>query len=300
MKYNWSIIGHEKQLKQIEADVSSGNLAHAYLLAGPNSVGKHTVSRKLAGILQCENNFCHKCKTCIQIQQGNHIDTVELRDNKESIKLGDVKKLVERAMMTGQSRYKIFLIQSVERMTVEATNSFLKILEEPPAGTVFILTTNNIRGLLPTLVSRVRVIKFSSVSATYLADKLKELYPDRSDATIRQASLLSLGKTGKAIHLMENPDSLANYLKVYNDVQNFLRIKNRVDRFSYVEDIAADQRQVDVFLNILTHVLRSKVLEGDGNTEKHVKTLSKIEEAGMFLKKNINVRLVLENLMLSL
>ena len=58
MKYNWSIIGHEKQLERIEKDISSGNLAHAYLLLGPNSVGKSTVARKMAGILQCENDFC--------------------------------------------------------------------------------------------------------------------------------------------------------------------------------------------------------------------------------------------------
>ncbi len=300
MKYNWSIIGHEKQLKQIESDIESGNLSHAYLMAGPNSVGKHTVSRKIAGILQCENNFCHKCPTCIQVQQGSHIDTVEMRGNGESIKIEDVRKLVERTNMTGQSKYKIFLIQSVERMTIEAANSFLKVLEEPPPNTIFILTTNNIRGLLPTLISRTRVVKFSNVSARYLEEKLKELYPNQDAETIHQVSLLSLGKTGKAIHLMENPDSLADYRKIYADVQNFLRSKNRVDRFAYVEDLVAEQKRVNVFLNILTHVLRSKVLEGDSETSKHIKTLSKIEEAGMFLKRNINKRLVLENLMLSL
>ena len=300
MKYNWSIIGHEKQLKQIESDIESGNLAHAYLMAGPNSVGKHTVSRKIAGILQCENNFCHKCKTCLQVQQGSHIDTVELKDNKESIKIEDVRKLIERTNMTGQSKYKIFLVQSVERMTTEAANSFLKVLEEPPPATIFILTTNNIRELLPTLISRVRVIKFSNVSARYLEEKLKKLYPDREADTIHQVSLLSLGKTGKAIHLMENPDSLVDYRKIYSDVQNFLRSKNRVDRFAYVEDLVAEQKRINIFLNILTHVLRSKVLEGDRETSKHIKTLSKIEEAGMFLKKNINTKLVLENLMLSL
>jgi DNA polymerase III gamma/tau subunit len=54
MRYNWSIIGHEKQLAQIELDIKSGNLSHAYLLAGPNSVGKFTVANKFAGILQCK------------------------------------------------------------------------------------------------------------------------------------------------------------------------------------------------------------------------------------------------------
>jgi DNA polymerase-3 subunit delta' len=300
MKYNWSIIGHEKQLMQIERDISSGNLSHAYLLSGPNSVGKNTVARKMAGILQCENDFCHKCKTCIQILKGSHLDTIEMKDTKESIKIEDVRRLIDRSNMTGQSLYKIFLIQGLERMTKEAANSFLKVLEEPPVGTIFIMTTNNIRELLPTVVSRVRIIKFGSVSASYLEEKLKELYSDRPLEEIKQASLLSLGKTGKAIHLMENPDSLANYLKIYHDVQNFLSHKNYVDRFSYVEDIANDPSQISNFLNILTHVLRSRVLEGDQLTDNHLKSLSKIEEAGIVLKKNINTRLVLENLMICL
>ncbi|MBT4917538.1 DNA polymerase III subunit [Candidatus Peregrinibacteria bacterium] len=297
MKYNWSIIGHEKQLELLENDINFDKLSHAYLLAGPNSVGKHTVARKLAGILQCEKDFCHKCPTCQQISSGSHLDTVELRDEGDSIKIEDVRKLVERCNMTGQSRYKIFLIQGVERMTTEAANSFLKTLEEPPERTVFVLTTNNIRALLPTIVSRVRVVNFQHVSTKYLESKLKDLYSDREDKEIRQVSLFSLGKTGKAIHLMENPASLAKYFEVYRDVQNFLDRKSVVDRFSYVEEIAEDKKQTELFLNILMHVLRSRVLEGK-EVDRYLNTLSKIEETGILLKKNINTRLALENLML--
>jgi DNA polymerase-3 subunit delta' len=307
MKYNWSIIGHEKQLQQIEKDIESGNLSHAYLLVGSNSIGKHTVAKKLAGILQCENNFCHECATCIQVQKGSHLDTFELNDDGEAIKIEAVRGLIDRLSMTRQAQYKIVLIQSMERMTVEASNSFLKILEEPPTRTIFILTTNDIRLLLPTIVSRVRVLKFNPVSASYLTKKLHELYPDHNEEDIKQVSLFSLGRTGKAIHLMENPDALADYIKVYHDVQNFLDHKNIVDRFAYVESLSAnpgkfsaDSDKIDSFFNILKHVLRSKVLEGDPKSAKYINTLSKIDEAGILLKKNINPRLVLENLMLAL
>lgn len=300
MKYNWSIIGHEKQLKQIEKDIESGNLAHAYLLVGSNSIGKHTVAKKLAGILQCENNFCHECNTCIQVQKGSHLDTIEMNDEGESIKIEDVRNLVERLSMTRQSQYKVILIQSIERMTVEAANSFLKILEEPPSRTIFIITTNDIKLLLPTIVSRVRVVKFNPVSATYLTNKLLELYPNHDKDIIKQVSLFSLGRTGKAMQLIEKPDALADYIKVYHDIQNFLDHKNVVDRFSYVEDFSLEEDKIESFFNILKHVLRSKILENDPNSAKHINTLSKIDEAGILLKKNVNPRLVLENLMLDL
>jgi len=300
MKYNWSIIGHESQLKRIERDIESGNLAHAYLLAGPNSIGKYTVAKKMAGILQCDNNFCHECPTCIQIQKGSHIDTFEMIDDKESIKIDNVRSLIERLSLTRQSKHKIVIIQTLERMTTEAFNSFLKILEEPPPYTIFILTTNDINALPLTVISRVRTVKFNVVSASYLEDKLHSLYPDCDDETIKQVSLFSLGKTGKAIHLIEDSAALADYVKIYNDVQNFLSHKNIADRFSYIEELTADDSKTEKFFNILKHILRNRLLEGTGSDKKYINALSKIDEASILLKQNVNARLVLENLMLSL
>lgn len=300
MKYNWSIIGHEKQLERIEEDIRSDNLAHAYLLVGPNSVGKSTVAKKLAGILQCENDFCHKCKNCIQTEKGCHIDICELVDDKESIKIGTMRKIIEHLAMTRQSKYKILLIQRLERMTIEAANSFLKTLEEPPENTVFIMTTNNVSLILPTIISRVRTIRFNNVSYSYLSKKLVELYPNCDEETLNRVNLFSTGKTGRAVQLMENPEVLAEYMHLYNVVQVFLKNKNVVDRFSFVKNLTEEPAQIEVFLNILLHVLRSKVLEGSDKTASEINMLLKIREAGMLLKKNVNTRLVLENLMLSL
>lgn len=309
MKYNWSIIGHEKQLLQIEKDISSGNLAHAYLLAGPNSVGKNTVAKKIAGILQCENDFCHNCNACLQVEKGCHVDTVVFEDDGESIKIETVRKILERLSMTRQSQYKVLLIQSLERMTTEAANSFLKMLEEPPERTIFIMTTDNIRLILPTILSRVRVVKFNSVSQSYLKEKLISMYPESEAETLETVTMLSLGKTGKAVHLMEHPESLAEYLKIYHDIQNFLTYRSVVDRFIYIEEMANDPKKIETFMNILTHVMRSKMLERAAHPARHeslnsldgsTKALSKIDEAAMLLKKNVNVRLVLENLMLQI
>ena len=298
MKYNWSIIGHEKQLKQIEQDFASGNVAHAYLLAGPNSIGKFTVAKKMAGILQCEKDFCHECTTCTQVLKGSHIDTTELK-GKDSIKIAEMRKVVEKFSRTGQSKYKILLMQSVERMTIPAANSFLKTLEEPSGNTVFIMTTNNIGDVLPTILPRVRTVKFGNVSLKYLQGKMKELYPDSTEDVLRKVALFSMGKTGKALNLMENPDHLVECVEVYNKVQNFLEYRDVVERFSYVSELVEEER-VETFCTMLTHVLRAKILQGDGETMRYIKTLSKIHDSAMLLKKNVNKKLVLENLMLAL
>lgn len=300
MKYNWSIIGHEKQLRALEKDFESGNIAHAYLLAGPNSIGKYTVAKKMAGILQCKEDFCHSCPDCIQVEKGSHVDTIEIRDDKGSIKIDEIRKLVARVNMSRQARYKVVIIQSIERMTPEAANSLLKTLEEPPESTIFILTTNNIRLLLPTVVSRTRIIQFHSVSSVYLQDMLQKLYPDCDREKAEQISLFSLGKTGKAVHFAESPEDFAQTMKLYHDVLSFLEFENIYERFSYIDDLLTEERSIDDLLNMLIHVLRSKLLAGGEESARYLNLLSKIDEAGMLIKKNVNSRLVLENLMLSL
>ena len=132
MIYDWNIIGHKKQLEMLESDIESGSLAHAYLLCGPGHVGKYTVAKKLASILQCENNFCGKCPTCIQIRKGQHLDTMEFENNREALKINQIREVIARCNMSSQSKYKIIILQSIGRMTTEAGNALLKTLEEPP------------------------------------------------------------------------------------------------------------------------------------------------------------------------
>ncbi|MFA6992804.1 MAG: AAA family ATPase [Candidatus Gracilibacteria bacterium] len=300
MKYTWGIIGHEKELAQIEADIETGNLSHAYLLAGQNSIGKFTVAKKMAGILQCNNNFCHECSTCIQVQKGSHLDTIELLDNGESLKIDQIRSLIERICMSKQSNYKIILMQTVERMPREAANSFLKTLEEPPANTIFVMTTNNVRAILPTILSRTRIINFKSLPIGYLEGLLKEHYPDKDPEAIKHACIFSLGRVGKAVHLIESPEALSDYVSMYHDIRNFLEHKSVVSRFSYVNSLLENEGKVSIFLDILAHVLRSKLLENPSSSQSYINTLLKLDEGGILLKKNVNDRLVLENLMLAL
>jgi DNA polymerase-3 subunit delta' len=311
MIYNWNIIGHEKQLNMLENDISTGNLSHAYFLCGPSHVGKYTVAKKLAHILQCPNNFCGTCPVCVQVRKGSHLDTMEYANNHESIKIEQVREIIGRCSMSGQSNYKIVLLQSVGRMTNDAANCLLKTLEEPPPRTVFIMTASHIREILPTIVSRARVLKFHAFSVKFLTEKLREMFPTSEEETLNNVAQLALGKTGQAIDLMNNPDELAYHLKLYKDVLYLLETQNVVERFRYVEELVEDESRRRDFLNIMLHVLREKMLEESGKNGSGLRTqgahragfqprcwISSVENAKSLLKQNVNARLVLENLML--
>jgi DNA polymerase III gamma/tau subunit len=300
MIYNWNIIGHDKQLKMLEADIESGNLAHSYLLYGAGHVGKYTVAKKLASILQCENNFCGVCPTCIQIRKGIHLDTMEYENNKEALKIDQIREIISRCNMSSQSRYKVVVLQSIGRMTVEASNALLKTLEEPPGRTLFIMTTSNVQEVLPTILSRSRLIKFHLFSTEFLANKLRELYPESTEETINQVAKLSLGRAGRALDLMNQPEMLAYFLKLYKDTLYLLDTDNIVEKFAYVENLVEDEKMKNDFLNVMTHVLRNKMLEANPGRERKgfIEMAAKVQEAFILLKKNVNARLVLENLML--
>lgn len=289
----------------IEQDMKSGNLAHAYLFAGPSSIGKFSIAKMLVNILQCPNNLCNECPTCKQIQSGNHTDTIVLKEKDESIKIEQIRDIINRLQMTKQAKYKILLIKGAERFTPEAANCLLKTLEEPPPNTLIIMTASNLREILPTIISRVRLIKFTAYSQEFLETKLAEIYPETSPETLRQVVTLSLGKSGKAIKLLENSELLSGYLNMYNVLCEFLEDKPVYKKFAVINELLSEERDPYEFLDTFTHLVRSRLHQGlEDNTlnpdkKNHLlNLLAQIEETRVMLKKNVNAKLALENLAL--
>ncbi len=305
--YNWKIIGHKKQLELIEHDIKSNRLAHAYLFTGPSSIGKFSIARMFVNILQCPNNLCRQCPTCLQLQKGSHPDTITLKteEGSESIKIEQIRDIIAKLNMTKQSKFKIILIKKAERFTPEAANCLLKTLEEPPPHTLIIMTTDNVRELLPTIISRVRLIKFSAYSNRFLKDKMSKLFPETGKETIDQVCSLALGKSGKAIKLLKNADLLASYRTMYTMLCEFLEPGPLYKKFRLVEEVLAENNKVTEFLDVFTHLVRSRLHQGIENKklttserQHFLSLLSLIEDTRQLLKRNINARLALENLAL--
>lgn len=303
--YNWKIIGHKKQLEMIEHDIESDSLAHAYLFSGPSSIGKFAIAKMFVNILQCNNNLCNECPTCKQLQAGSHADTIMIKDEGGSIKIEQIRDVIARLQMTNQANYKVLLIDGAQRLTPEAANCLLKTLEEPPKNTIIIMTTSNVREILPTIISRIRLIKFSSYSQNFLKEKLGPVYPDADEETLEQVCSLSMGKSGKAIKLLEDSDLLASYRTMYNMLCEFLEDKPLHAKFKLVEEIIADDRDTKEFLDVFTHLVRSRLHKGleaqiltDEKRDRYLHILSSLEETRGLLKRNINARLALESLAL--
>lgn len=173
----WSELKEQPRVSELlAASLRNDRLAHAYLFVGPRGTGKMRVALHLAQSLLCRerpNDACERCVNCRRIAGGNHPDVVVIQPDGASIKIDQIRALQkEMAMRSLESVHKVYVIEHVDKMTVQAANSLLKFLEEPPSGVVAVLLTENSHVLLPTILSRCQVISFTPLPAELLASRL--------------------------------------------------------------------------------------------------------------------------------
>lgn len=184
--------------------LSSGRMPHALLFVGPAGIGKMLVARTLAAAILCgagRDEPCGGCPSCRLVAQGAHPDLVVLAADGTSLKIDQIRALQhEAALAPYYGAGRVFLVEEAERLTVQAANSLLKILEEPPAGSVFILTAASQHAMLPTVVSRCRVFTFRPLAPEALARLLAARGTDGARAAT--AARLSGGRVGEALALL--------------------------------------------------------------------------------------------------
>jgi DNA polymerase-3 subunit delta' len=306
MDYQWDIVGHRPQILSLEKDLRDGNLAHAYLFSGPRQCGKFRVARIFSNILQCPNGYCRTCKDCQSIVANVHPDTLILKDKGESLKIDEVRELIRKIHLTHQGRYRVIAIENVERMPIEAQNSFLKTLEEPPEGTIFLLTTNHIDQVLLTIQSRVRPIPFSTVEDAALREYLIRTFGQ--SPTMDEAIVMAQGRPGLAIGLIRDPNVFERHKGLYGQIELFLKRNDLPQKFQFVEEVEKDDREVELFLDAFTRYLRKLVFEymkqphhvlrGRFTLEDLTKLFEFLEKTRYLIDRNVNRKLALENLML--
>ncbi|PIQ95933.1 MAG: DNA polymerase III subunit delta' [Nitrospinae bacterium CG11_big_fil_rev_8_21_14_0_20_56_8] len=168
------ILGQEQPKHILKKALEFGSLPHAYLFYGPESVGKKLTAIELAKILNCTEkgplDRCNTCPSCRKIEARTHPDFFLIEPEKTAsgrdgqIKIEQIRDLQKKLVyLPYEGRVKVAVVDSAESLNLQAANSFLKTLEEPPSDTLIILVANNLYQLLPTIISRCQGIKFLSL-----------------------------------------------------------------------------------------------------------------------------------------
>lgn len=175
----------QQQWRQLQQRRKMTQLPHALLLAGPAGLGKMLFARRLAQALLCESpdgegDACGHCRGCRLFQAGHHPDysAVQPAEEGKVIKIDQIRELCAFLGYTTQyGGYKIALLEPADRLNLNAANSLLKTLEEPPGNSLLLLVTAQPARLPATVRSRCQMVSFSppppAVAIPWLAARIQ-------------------------------------------------------------------------------------------------------------------------------
>ncbi len=321
---NWGMIGHEWAVELLASRLASERVGHAYLFTGPGQLGKSTLAIRFAQAMNCTDPVdggspCGKCRACDLIGRGIHPDVQIVSADGKSIKIEVIRELQQSlALRPYEARFRVAILPDMQLATDHAADALLKTLEEPPASTRLLLTSDVSESLLPTIVSRCQVIPLRPVAAETLAAALiLRHHLDQQEAAMLAAQ--SGGRPGWAISAIENPDLLKNRAEIVNALLAVLNEK-RVGRFNYSEEIA-NHPELQFILEIWQSWWRDVLLLVEGSSatpvnvdrreglesisfqvtpEEALRALMAIRRTIEALDKNANTRLALDVMLLEM
>jgi len=313
------VIGQEQICAALQRALRKQQVMHAYLFVGEKGMGKRILAETFAQHLLCNPaavDACDQCPQCRQFREGVHPDFKLVAAEGTTLKIDQIRELQQDLYLAPyQAAYKVYVILEIEKMTLEAANSLLKALEEPPEHVVFLLTANNLRGVLPTILSRCQVYQLHPVKAAVLAQYLQANYGISMEQAQTIAQLAN-GNPGQARILLAGQEILRE--KAF---QFFVRMFERNNLFSLAEAMEEHLNNgelLDYFTLYYRDMLIYKVTGDDTliiNNDRNAQLrsfaaqftvhelltdLQKIEATKLAIGKKVNPRLALETMLLDL
>ncbi|MCX7747339.1 MAG: DNA polymerase III subunit delta' [Clostridia bacterium] len=324
MKLN-EILGQKEVISGLVNAFQQDKVGHAYLFSGQKGLGKKTVARIFAGMLLCEketgDESCGVCQACSMYLEHSNPDYFEIDTDEKSIGIEEIRKLQSDIIIRPMySKRKIYVIIDGDKMTVQAQNCLLKILEEPPSYAVIIMTISNYDAILETVRSRSVRLPFSKNSPEEVRRaldlKLSGIHKDL-DFIISYSD----GVIGTALELAGSDEFSALREKTMEILVQISKSK-LLDVFRIYDFFEANKNEIDTILDIMLLFYRDMlVLSKAGkeniliNSDKKdiikgnvsawsdlqlVRNIEIIEQTRKNLKYNANYQLSIEVMLMKL
>ncbi|MFH0887303.1 MAG: DNA polymerase III subunit delta' [bacterium] len=288
------ILGQDSAKKILQGIITHQKFAGAYMFLGPSGVGKYSSAMAFAAAINCEKggvDACGECISCKKMISGNHPDLIHLvpEGDKKYLSIEQIREL-NRLTMYGphEGKRMVVVLRDLESAKIEASNAFLKLLEEPPKNVTLIILTDRPEYLLDTIRSRTQKIIFSELSPGIIKSYLISHY-SLSPAQAEAYFEISGGSLGKACKLIEVFPDLSWVLKEVSDAEG----KSYLEWNRFITELEKQKENSEDLLNILLFSLWKKV-----NSAKYpqriIDAMKAILDGVSQIKRRSNFRLALD------
>lgn len=269
--HSWPVDGHDWAVDHLRKSMAHGRVRHAYLIVGPEGVGKETLARSFAMALNCKHpdpalHPCGECSSCHRIQSGNHPDILYSQNdpNTGALKVEEIRSMTGRiALKPFEGPYRVAIFRDFDHAQPRAQDALLKTLEEPPPHAILILLAPSTDVVLSTITSRSQVIHLRPVAARTVYEVLLEKHGAEEPMASALAHI-SGGRIGWALNALQNPDVLEQREQQLSGLETILQ-STRAERFSYAEDLAKDKQALFPLLELWLTYWRDVVLTCEGS-----------------------------------
>ncbi len=210
------IYKNRESATRLARQIREKTMPHTYRIHGPRGSGKRTLAIEIAAALNCEGDGhtlpCGRCNTCRRIRAGQFTDLkfLTLSEGKATIGVEEVRTLREDMFLSAtESDYKIYVFADADKLTPQAQNALLKVLEEPPERVLILLLSESPDRLLGTIKSRAPAIRMQRLSPEELDAYLKDNSMEatslcrRDEGRYRELLYSADGVIGQALDLLD-------------------------------------------------------------------------------------------------
>jgi DNA polymerase-3 subunit delta' len=325
-----SIFSQDRPVKTLTRLLEKGKIPHAMLFTGMDGVGKRLTALTFAMALNCENRGkpsgaipCGLCRSCKKIQAGSHPDILMVEPEGSMIKIQQIRNLIQAlALKPYEAEVRVVIIRRSHTLNPAAGNALLKVLEEPPNSTLLILTAPQTGDILPTLASRCRPVRFNPLSVEHIQILLeKNMAMEEGKARILAAMAsgsFSRALTRSKANWISRRQWLISSISLDRpDGMNALPIRQLL---AFSEKLAGNKETAMASLEILAGWLRDLVVwryrpesiihqdlkediqkaSGKKSVQQLYRMFEIVLQAERDIRTNMNVRLCLDRMMLSL
>ncbi len=295
---SFPLIGNEKIRLSIENSLEAHRLPHAIIIDGEIGLGKHTLAGFLSRAAVCSGETipCGECKNCIMSVHPDII-TISPENKKKSIGVDQIRELKTEAYIKPNTSFsKVFIIDPADSMNEQAQNALLKVLEEPPKNTYFILIAENKAYFLDTIVSRCVVLTLNSPKTSECAEYISSL-GNYSEEEILNALQNSGNNIGKALDILKGKGDTKTSIAA----EKFIEYSLKGDQWNALLTLTPFEKsrpETAQLFKCIKLYINSKIKQNPKSKRSadFFKLYTKLQELEYSLVTNINLSLLFANL----